>query len=403
MKMTPIQRWGALVVVLGAVLGSASSASAYAWMNRHDYGACATCHADPSGSGLLTLYGRAQSDLLLSTDYSASGDESGGDLGTFQNFLFGLVDLPNEVLAGGWIRNGYIWSHFNGKLADERGLFMRADLAAQVKIDAVRFHATLGVATADSATLSQRAQLTSNEDSANLVSREHWVGLDLLDDEMLLRAGRLNLPFGLRIIEHTAWVRSETQTDVNQHQQHGIAAAYNDSDFRTEVMVVLGNFQVSPDDYRDRGYTGYLEYHAATGLDVGVSSQILHAARDLNVNVENTRQAHGLFFRAAPDPIVALLAEFDVMLQSPSGGDTEAGFVGMLQADAEPIRGVHLIAMGEVLRRPQANADTNWGAWGGAQWFVYPHLDVRGDLIYRTTSTGSNDSLVVLLQFHGYI
>ena len=45
-------------------------------MIRHDYTGCATCHADPSGGGLLTLYGRAQSDLLLRMRYGEAAAKS---------------------------------------------------------------------------------------------------------------------------------------------------------------------------------------------------------------------------------------------------------------------------------------------------------------------------------------
>jgi hypothetical protein len=42
-----------------AVLLHAADARAHPWMIGEGEPACASCHADPSGAGLLTAYGRA--------------------------------------------------------------------------------------------------------------------------------------------------------------------------------------------------------------------------------------------------------------------------------------------------------------------------------------------------------
>ncbi len=54
-------------------------AHAYPWMIRHHYTNCGSCHVDPSGGGILTTYGRAQSELLLAMRWhpaSAEGEVS---------------------------------------------------------------------------------------------------------------------------------------------------------------------------------------------------------------------------------------------------------------------------------------------------------------------------------------
>ena len=74
-----------------AVMVFAPQVQAYPWMIRHEYTACATCHTDPSGAGLLTAYGRAQSSILLSSHYRQTSDE---EPGREKDFLFGLAPLP---------------------------------------------------------------------------------------------------------------------------------------------------------------------------------------------------------------------------------------------------------------------------------------------------------------------
>jgi hypothetical protein len=56
----------------------------------------------------------------------------------------------------------------------------------------------------------------------------------------MVRAGRLNLPFGLRNNEHTSYVRDLTFTNLNMDQQVGLAVAYNSEAVRGELMGVAG-------------------------------------------------------------------------------------------------------------------------------------------------------------------
>src|SRR4051812_4913753 len=100
--------WRALAIAFAAfwaaLLGS-RAAQAYAWMIRHEYAGCNQCHADPSGGGLLTAYGRAQSELLLRTRYGVAETDDPGRTG---EFLFGLLPLPDSVLLGGDARGAYV-------------------------------------------------------------------------------------------------------------------------------------------------------------------------------------------------------------------------------------------------------------------------------------------------------
>jgi hypothetical protein len=389
------------LAVLAAATGLllvARRAEAYTWMIRSGHAACVSCHVDPSGAGLLTTYGREQgADLLRPSFVDAGGDDQAVE--QRGKFLAGLVDTPDWLLLGGSFRPALLVTSAQSGGASGSStdvILMQADLRAGVRAGPWRASASAGVITTDNSYASIAGQL---------VSREHWVGYALDGDTVTLRAGRMNLPYGLRVIEHTLWVRSETRTDINDQQQHGLAAAYSAGRVRAELMAILGNYQISPDAARERGYSGYLEVTPAPGYALGASSLITHAAEDIVLHVANTRQAHGLFLRAAPWSPLVILAEGDVVLNRPSGGPNANGLATMLQLDFEPLQGLHLIGTGETWRPGGAETGTSYGAWASIDWFFLPHCDVRFDYVWRAMSFGGMtvDGTIYLAQLHIYL
>lgn len=376
---------------------------AYPWMIRHGYAGCATCHADPSGGGLLTAYGRSQSEILLRTHYRESDDGSG----RAGEFLFGALPTPDPLLVGGDLRLMEMRITPQHGAAQNRFVFMQADLAAQVTVGRFRVNGSLGYA--DKGALP--AAITRGKDH-NLVSRTHWIGVDLDEDKKyLLRAGRLNLPFGLRVVEHTLWVRSVTRTDLNQSQQHGAAISYTGEGWRGELMVIAGNFQVSPDRYRDRGYAGFAEIAAGERAGVGMSSTIVHANADVLMMTPAWRHAHGLLARWAPWAPLVLMSEWDMLLLSQpptasAGAHNALGYAGMLQADLEVVQGLHVMATGESYAAEPKKTAPSYGVWGSVAWFFAPHADLRGDAIWQTLAAGGGQRVgvaVFLAQLHVFL
>ncbi len=390
--ITVLAAWAAALVLLL----TAPRADAYAWMVRHEYVGCNQCHADPSGGGLLTAYGRAQGELLLRSRYGSSEEEPGPQAG----FLFGAVNLPESVLLGGGFRALRMWTFSRGESRAEN-LWMQSDLQGQVSFDRVRVNASIGYVHEGA----QAAAITHNA-TDNLVSRTHWVGVDLgADREWLLRAGRMNLPFGIRFLEHTLRVRRTTRTSINDHQQHGLALAYNGGRVRGEIMGVLGNFQMHPDMYRSRGAVGYVEFAPLDRLALGVSALALHADRDLDLSSAAWRQAYALSIRYVPARPVVLLGEGDVLVQSASNGRGDTGYAGVLQADWEIVQGVHALVAAELENTAPSSNSTTYVVWGSANWFFAPHTDARVDLTQQSIGAGSErvDATAILAQLHLFL
>ena len=385
-----------LVVLLFLVLSR--NASAYTWMVRHGYTGCVPCHQDPSGGGILTAYGRSVGSLVLNTRY---GDEP-EDGGTLGDFLFGAVKLPEPLMLGGDARFlGLVQKLEN--TAVRRYLFvMQADAEAAVRIGPVLASGSIGYAE-DGA----YAATITNAPEKNVVSRVHWVGIELDQPTgLVVRAGRLNLPFGIRNVEHTLWTRTTTNTTINDDQQHGVAVSWAPDKFRGELMAILGNYQIGPDVYRERGYSGFLEYWPLTTLGVGASSLVTHRELDPVYLKETWRQTHGVFARwATPWEPLVVLSEADYVLKSPKDDDKRKGFVGYLQADLELIQGVHFMTTGEMQNVGVHGTPMSWELWLSQVWFAAPHMDLRLDDIYQSNGSvdGRSSALEFLMQAHLYL
>lgn len=391
--------WIAALLPLVALLFS-GAASAYPWMIRHDYTVCSTCHIDPSGAGLMTLYGRAQSEVLLRTRYGEPpADEDPSKLG---GFAFGALELPEELLLQGDVRASVLRVLPPSPApAVTRFILMQADLAVGAMVD--RFRASVSLGYVHEGAL---AASVSHGEEDRLISRQHWAGFVFGEsDAFMLRAGRMNLPFGLRVIEHTLWARSATRTDVNAAQQHGLALSYSSENWRIEGMAIVGNLQLSPPALRERGYSAYVERAIAQKAAVGLSSLITYADYDIPTKQPVFRQAHGLFARVLPAKPVVIMAEGDILARSPRGYHYEIGATGMLQVDVEPVQGLHVIGTGELLSEDFAKQPASVGGWLSVHWFFLPHVDLRFDLIHRNVPAGESRAGVTsfLGQLHGFL
>ena len=390
-------RPGRFLLMLGLVL--ANAAHAYPFMIRHGYTQCSTCHTDPSGGTFLNEYGRAQSDLLLSSSYGsgAVSEEAVGEP-TAGRFL-GFLPLPSWFRPGGWVREGYIWNAVDGRIVDRRSLQMRADLGADVKVGPFRAAAELGYASAEGTP--RLAQITRSTTGPNLVGRELWAGVETSGGEGLLRAGRINVPFGLRNLEHTSFVRTATHTDLNEDQTYGVAFALSRPTWRAEVMALLGNLSVHPDAYRERGAAGYLELSVAPTAAIGFSALAARTDASLTTHHPTLRQAYGGFARISPWRPLVLQAEADLLLENQLGsGNQDVGHAEWLQMDLEPLRGLHVTGALEGMKTG-TTPDLQRGAWGGLWWFVFPHVDVRADVVQRWGQGPATTTFLV--QLNGYL
>jgi hypothetical protein len=289
---------------------------------------------------------------------------------------------------------------------------MMMDLYGQAQFGDFKIGGSIGGArVAAGSPYARLAQVTTNQGKEwNLISRTHYVGYDI-GSALSLRVGRMNLPFGIRIPEHVMWVRSATRTDRESAQQHGVSFHYVSDNWRAELMGIAGNYQLNPDQFRERGYSGFFEYFVSPKMALGVSSLVTIAKRDrqlLDDKASMMRMSHGATWRAAVSDKVVMMAEIDALTRSRH----ETGYVGFAQVDYEAVQGLHFMLTGEMLDsghrkavvgqpvspRVAGEGKPKMGGWLSLGWWFLPHFDMRIDAVQRTA-----EKLQLLAQLHCYL
>lgn len=344
---------------------------------------------------MLTSYGRFIGDAVLPT-LNADGDAEGS-----AKALFGTLETAEWLQVGGDFRTAWLRTKTAGTPLSGRVIWMQADLEAAIDIKGFVASGSLGYAH----TGALGAAITRGVDQ-NAVSRQHWIGYRFDSAGLLLRAGRMNLPFGIRTIEHNLWARALTRTTINDDQQYGVALAYSSESVRAELMGIAGNWQLRPDDYRERGFSSLAEWSPRSDLAIGASALITHRQLD-TVNLKETwRHTYGAFGRWATgwQPLV-LQTESDYVFVSSKDEYTRRGLASFLQADIEPWQGVHFLATAEVNKVGSGKRFWGYGGWLSYWWFVAPHADLRVDGIMQSMGSlgGRYDVFTLLLQGHVYL
>ncbi len=316
-------------------------------------------------------------------------------------FLWGLIppedttpfwspDSPIHLLPGGSFRWMTLWT------PDTRTFPMQLDLYAELQAWLFRVGGSIGMTKLrEGSSLGRAAQVTTGDTGLQMVAREYYIG-GQLSPTWLIRAGRMNLPFGLPMPNHILWVRAATDTDRESDQQLGLQASYEGSWFRASLMGIAGNIQIHPSEFWKHGYSGYAEFLLADRVSLGASSLVTVADDDAQRpgSGHTVQQAHGLFSRLVPWTPLVFMVEADALLRT----DGVVGVAALAEADYEPIQGLHFDATGELLKGTDEALDTRLGLWLSVNWFFLPHLNVRLDGRFRT-----DDSFTLMSQIHAYL
>jgi len=380
--MTMRARIGAALAGAAALLAYASPAAAFpAFATLVDGGRCASCHYAPAGGGLLNDWGRDQAG----TELALAGDGA---------FLHGAVTLPDWLAVGGDFRGALLVSD-RGVEPEGAVAFsafpMQVDLRARAAWRGFSASVTAGLRGARSWGESEGAAAALGY----FVSREHYLEWAAPSAGVYVRAGRFYPPQGLRLPDHTLYIRRYTGTNLLE-EPYGVglsvlqpkwelhATAFWRTPWRTPVVetggVVYGEVHLP---FVDVGLTA----RAGTG---GAAARILGGAT-LRV--------------ALPFARAAILAELDTVREWVHGetGGARTELVGYAGLHVRPVRGLEVAAWYERYDEALGAPGTARNALGAGVFFhPYAHVEVILQGRWQLVGPGE-EARVALLQLHYFL
>lgn len=282
MRLTITARALAIAIAAAALLVAVRTADAYPEF-QFSTGAtrCSECHLSPVGGGLLSDYGRGEAGDTIS---------GGGDGAV----LHGLIEPPSWLTFGGDVRFASFARRSRGT---EGAVFpMQAELSARVGGGGFSIEGTFGVLEAirGARPLGERVG-----------SREHFVMYEPASQAWYVRAGRFFPAYGLRLLDHTAYVRRFTGLhSLEESYALGAGAKGEAWELHASLLTPL---EVAPVVGR-HGWGYAIEYERFTGEGTGSFGVSSKGQRD----GDGSEAWLGLTFkRWIAGPRVLLSAEVD--------------------------------------------------------------------------------------------
>jgi hypothetical protein len=261
---------------------------------------CMQCHISPTGGGSRNQFGALFSQTQLPASVSSSGKLwSGGfadrfSLGSDLRFSIRQIDLDN---------------------ADDNQDFATDRITLYV-----------------GAQLNERISFYLDEQIApgGSINRAAWVRLNL-NDSWYLRAGKMILPFGIRLEDDFAFIRQFTNINFNTGD-NGVEIGYIKDAWSYHVAVTNGTGGAAEID--DSKQISFLGSYVQPGWRVGIS---------LNNNDSDTidRTMMGIFAGLQTGPVSWLL-EYDQVDDSQPGLPDSEQSLGLVEANIRVAQGHYL-------------------------------------------------------------
>jgi hypothetical protein len=269
---------------------------------------CGQCHVAPAGGGLLTPWG---------IDEHGDAIARGGD----GRFLHGALGLPGWLQLGGELRFAALANDVGGPEGAELAVFpMQMDLAVRVASEAWSVVAIAGARGVVHSGAPEGGGGTASEVEAPslasyLVSREHYVMWRSGETGPYARAGRFAAPYGLRLADHTAYVRRYLGYNLLE-ETYGVGGGWLGEAWEVHATVFASD-PLQGATRKEIGAAAMLEAQPTSATVVGVSARAGAGAADTRLQAG----VHGkLWVEGAR---LLLQAEVDGVRQmfEASGGD----------------------------------------------------------------------------------
>lgn len=359
------QRWArALPLLVGAlwVLLVARPAAAYPQYVFKGSGDCNSCHHSPTGGGLPNRWGLDS----LSPSFGGTLDWGNQDLGYDPS-----APATVKVDLGADIRLMPLLSADSDAVAPAF-IPMLTELGGAVALGRWMAYGTV-----------TGRQLYGDGPSFAAFSREHWLKFQPTDG-VDLRVGRMVLPFGTRIPDHTQYTREDFEQD-KYDQSYGVEVDVHAHGWSLFANAFAGDLTYRPSERQERGLVLTPSLDLGSGASVGISALAA-------TSTARTRLAGSLFGRTGLGSSLYLLAEVAAQhFAAKEGDDKLSNLAEYLRFGwfAKPSMDVYLEAGhrtfvdGDALTKARVALGLNWQV---LSWFEFaPQFEVetRTDLPAR--------------------
>ena len=356
----------------------------------HGYTSCLNCHFNPFGNGPLNDYGRAVSATLVSARWAYPKTWTEEEIAEKSGFLF---RKPKQD----WFRTQINYRRF--KLTRNPGSNEKTDLWITMQADAraiIKFgEKDRFVAVYNYGQIPPRIGAPPGEaNKEEWKSREHYLGYRL-NPRLGLYAGLMDKVFGVRVVEHIAFSRTQTQNNQSD-QTHGVAMHFLTDNWEGGVHGFVGNLDQN-EDLRMKGGSTMIERTVGSTHRVGASYMN-------SSNSSFSQQNVSVHARLNLKEGSSIIGEIGQIQKEIKATQTKVDSrYGLIQTYLRPTRGIYVYNNIEYLKSDLSNENftVRWGP--GVQVFPVQKIELRAD-IYNTRAFGTEvstpDSWVLLLQTH---
>lgn len=366
-------------------------AQAYPEFIGYKYASCITCHFNGHGGGALNDYGRA----LWATEIAArpfTKDQSDEEIGMASGFL-GKTELPWWIRPGLKVRELVYQTNPGSKDVTTRTILMQAD--ANLALLFNQDQTVIFVGSYGYAPVPQRLQaIPGIEKPKEWVSREHYFRFQMAEN-WYAYLGMMDKPYGIRIVNHTAYSRARTGLAQND-QSHGVILQYVGEKWETSFNAFAGNL-FQEEELRQQGASAILDYAVDPELKLGIS--VLSSTNDY---IALTRT--GLHLRAGQGSGSSILIDLGYLGDKPKTSVAKKGYYLYSQATQKIVRGYHLFATGQAYKEDMVISKADFTKFGfGFLTFPMAKTEFRLEAENtRKVSTGEvqPDVWAIMAQLH---
>ncbi|HWU44121.1 MAG TPA: hypothetical protein VN132_11805 [Bdellovibrio sp.] len=375
--------------VVSFFLFGVNFAEAYPEFIGYGYNSCLTCHYNGQGGGPLNDYGRAlwSAEIASRAFYPKTmTDEQIAENSGF----FGSLHTPDWLRPHIKYRGLELETNPASSKSQTKYFLMQTDMGLTILPDSEGKY--LATATWGRVVHPQNFGL-GTEGADRFLATEYYLRVEVVQTWWLY-AGLMEKVFGLRNIDHTSYQRTyqgfnvQNDTADGSANSQGLVLQKIEEKWDVAVNYFFGN-PYDSSQYQQKGLSAMGEFEVGDKKRLGLSV-LSESSQVLKKNLA------AIHYRQALSKGSAVMAEWGLIQDEPTGSDKAVGSYGLLQSMLEFTRGYNVTTTIEHYNREfKSSSGDNWKWSLGLLMFPAPRFELRLAVVNerQISATESQDDL----------